>query len=286
MSDFTVVDYAVADRIATITMLREGFTATMSQELAAAFDSADQDEDVRVVVLTGGKRFCVGLDFADPDLRVAPEPDGSAWIEPAGRVSLRIFASRKPVITAVRGAAVGVGSTFILPADYRLAATDTRFAFPFSRRGFAPEGASVWFLPRIVGMATALDWMVSGRTFDATEALAKGLVHSVHEPDVLLDRAYELASELVVTTAPVSVAMIRQMLYRLSALPSPYDVQPVDSRLVAEGPDSEDAVEGVLAFLQKRPPNFPLTVAKDSPDWLPWVEPGSHWPSTAESSRS
>ncbi|WP_067823151.1 enoyl-CoA hydratase-related protein [Nocardia inohanensis] len=286
MTDFHAIEYAVADRIATITLnrpdRRNGYTVAMAHELAAAFTAADLDDEVRCVVLTGaGKDFCVGADFTDNgfDLGIAPEADGSPWIEPAGRCALRIFDSRKPVIAAIRGAAVGAGSTIVLPADYRIASTDARFGFLFSRRGFVPEGASTWFLPRLVGTGAALDWMLSGRMIDAPEALAKGLVHSLAEPEEVLDRAYELAAELVATTAPVSAALIRQMVYRLSALPSPYDAQRVDSRLIANLPTDPDAIEGVMAFLQRRAPRFPGTVSKDLPDWLPWREPGSAWPS-------
>jgi enoyl-CoA hydratase/carnithine racemase len=174
------------------------------------------------------------------------------------------------VIAAIQGSAVGAGSTIVLPADYRLASTDARFGFVFSRRGIYPEGASAWFLPRIVGMGRALDWMVSGRVFDADEALAAGLVHRLYPREELLGAAYELARELITKTAPVSVAVIRQMLYRLSACESPREVAKVDSRLIAGMLESEDAIEGVLSFMQKRDPAWTGTVPKDIPDWLPW----------------
>lgn len=274
---YTEVAYRVEDRIATIALnrpqARNGYTLRMSDELGDAVQRANADDDVRVIVLTGeGTDFCVGADLSGGTLDVS-ESEGvdQHWQEPAGRCSKRIFESDKPVIAAIRGAAVGAGSTIILPCDYRLAATDSRFGFVFSRRGIYPEGASVWFLPRLVGMGRALDWMVSGRVFDAQEALATGLVHSLHEPDAVLDAAYELARELVAKTAPVSVAVIRQMLYRLSPLESPLPVHEVDSRLIAECADSPDAVEGVLSFLQRRAPEFTQTVSKDVPQWLPWV---------------
>lgn len=271
------VAYAVADRICTITLnrpqARNGYTIRMSDELNAAFARADADEDVRVIVFTGaGKDFCVGADLSGGGFDTAeggmvPEE----WLEPAGRCSQRIFESSKPVIAAIRGAAVGAGSTIVLPADYRLAATDARFGFVFSQRGIYPEGASAWFLPRLVGMGKALDWMVSGRVFGADEALTAGLVHSLHAPEEVLDKAYEIARELVAKTAPVSVAVIRQMLYRLSPLESPYPAHAVDSRLIAGLPANPDAMEGVLSFLQRRPPEFTGTVAKDVPGWLPWI---------------
>lgn len=273
---FSEVSYAVADRVCTIALnrpkARNGYTLRMSDELNAAFARAEQDEDVRVIVLTGeGTDFCVGADLSAGSFDTSErDAESGAWQEPAGRCSRRIFDSSKPVIAAIRGAAVGAGSTIILPADYRLAATDSRFGFVFSRRGIYPEGGSAWFLPRLVGMGKALDWMVSGRVFDAQEALTAGLVHSLHEPDDVLPAAYELAKDLVANTAPVSVAVIRQMLYRLSPLDSPHQAHAVDSRLIAGIVNSPDAAEGVMSFLQRRAPEFVGTVSKDVPDWLPW----------------
>jgi len=267
------VSLAVEDHIATVTLnrpaARNGYTVQMSDELAAAFDEVDANPDVRVAVLTGaGNDFCVGADLSTGGLDL-PEA-GEAWDEPAGRCSMRIFALNKPVIAAIRGAAVGAGSTIILPADYRLASTDSRFGFVFSRRGLYPEGASTWFLPRLVGLGRAMDWMVSGRVFDASEALAAGLVHKVYEPDEVLDRAYELARDLIRNTAPVSVAVIRQMLYRMAPLDSPLPVQRLDSQLIAGCATSQDAVEGVLSFMQKRDPQWTGEVPGDLPDYLPW----------------
>jgi enoyl-CoA hydratase/carnithine racemase len=184
---------------------------------------------------------------------------------------MRIFEMNKPVIAAVRGAAVGGGTTILLPADYRLVGSDARFGFVFTRRGIVPEGASAWFLPRLVGLGRAMDWMVSGRVFDAEEALAAGLVHRIYPPEEVLDRAYELATELIETTAPVAVALTRQLLYRMSALDSPYPADRLDSRLIRDGIHSLDAFEGVASFLQRRPPNFPGTVPADLPDYLPWL---------------
>jgi enoyl-CoA hydratase/carnithine racemase len=158
----------------------------------------------------------------------------------------------------------------VLPADYRLAATDTRFGFVFTRRGIYPEGGSTWFLPRLVGLGRAMDWMISGRLVPAAEALAAGLVHSVHEPDAVLDAAYELARDLIATTAPISTAVIRQALYRMSALDSPEAAFDLDSRLIASCADNPDALEGVESFLQRRPPEFTGVVSRDLPDFLPW----------------
>jgi enoyl-CoA hydratase/carnithine racemase len=271
------IEYAVDDKIATITLnrpqARNGYTVRMADELADAFDRADRDDGVRVAVLTGsGKDFTVGADLSGGGLDVSAD-SVDTWDEPAGRCSMLIFAMNKPVIAALRGAAVGAGSTIILPADFRLASTDSRFGFVFSRRGLYPEGASTWFLPRLVGMGRALDWMVSGRVFGADEALAAGLVTSLHEPDEVLAAAYELARELIAKTAPVSVAVTRQLLYRMSPLDSPYPVQRLDSKLIASCATSPDAVEGVLSFLQRRDPEWSATPGKDLPAFLPWHQP-------------
>ncbi|WP_158893600.1 enoyl-CoA hydratase-related protein [Amycolatopsis anabasis] len=278
MADYAEITYEVADRIATIKLnrpeARNGYTIRMADELGDAMDRADSDEDVRVVVLTGnGKDFSVGADLSqggfDFDAETGPD---DAWQEPAGRCSKRVFTMNKPVIAAIRGAAIGGGITITLSADYRLASTDARFGFVFVRRGIYPEGASAWFLPRLVGLGTAMDWMISGRVFDAEEAHAAGLVHRLHAPEELLDKAYELARELIATTAPVSVAVTRQLLYRMSGLDSPFPVHQLDSRLIGGLTANADAVEGVLSFLQKRPPNWSMRVNEDLPEYLPWLK--------------
>ncbi|MGC7094884.1 enoyl-CoA hydratase-related protein [Amycolatopsis lurida] len=275
---YTDITYEVSDRIATITLnrpeARNGYTVRMADELGDAFDRADHDDQVRVVVLTGaGDNFSVGADLSqggfDFDAEKGPDPE---WQEPAGRCSKRVFTMNKPVIAAIRGAAIGGGITITLSADYRLASSDARFGFVFVRRGIYPEGASAWFLPRLVGMGTAMDWMISGRVFGAEEALQAGLVQRVHEPGELLDKAYELARELIETTAPVSVAVTRQLLYRMSSADSPFPVHEVDSKLIGGLSANPDAVEGVLSFLQKRPPEFKLRVPEDIPGHLPWVD--------------
>ncbi|WP_410654967.1 enoyl-CoA hydratase-related protein [Amycolatopsis sp. lyj-112] len=276
MSAYAEITYEVADRIATVTLnrpeARNGYTIRMADELGDAMDRADRDEDVRVVILTGnGKDFSVGADLSQGgfDFDPATGPD-AAWQEPAGRCSKRIFTMNKPVIAALRGAAVGGGVTITLSCDYRLASTDSRFGFVFVRRGIYPEGASAWFLPRLVGMGTALDWMISGRVFGVEEAKSAGLVHSVHEPEEVLGKARELALELVATTSPVSVAVTRQLLYRMASAPSPFPVHELDSRLIGGLGTSPDAIEGVMSFLQKRPPEFSMRVDTDQPGYLPW----------------
>jgi len=272
------ITYGVADRIATVTLsrpaARNGFTVQMSNELADAFAAAGADDDVRVVVLTGaGKDFCVGADLSGGSLEMTDEdPTDPEWEEPATRVVRPIFRLNKPVIAAMRGAAVGVGSTMVLAADFRLASTDSRFGFMFGRRGIYPEGGSAWFLPRLVGLGRAMDWMVSGRLIGADEALQAGLVRSLHEPEAVLDAAYALARELLEVTAPISVAVIRQMLFRLSALESPEPSFALESKLIASCGANPDSLEGVVSFLERRPPAFTGVISKDLPDFLPWAD--------------
>jgi enoyl-CoA hydratase/carnithine racemase len=284
VESYQQIKYTVAERIATVSLNRpeerNAYTVQMADELADAFNIADLDDDVRVVVFTGeGAHFCAGLDLSAAQLEAteaeAGGSDANVWTEPAGRCSMRIFTMNKPVIAAIRGAAVGAGATIVLPADYRLASTDARFGFVFSRRGIYAEGASTWFLPRLVGMGCALDWMISGRAFNANEALASGLVHSVYEPDDLLSKAYQLANAIATKSAPVSVAVIRQMLYRMSSLESPFPVQRLDSQLAAGCSASADAMEGFESFLQRRNPEFTGRISKDLPDYLPWLDAAS-----------
>lgn len=276
MDGYQDITYDVADGIATVALhrpaRRNGFTTLMSDELADAFGRASADDDVRVVIFTGhGNDFCVGADLTSGQLDV-DDDQGTEYREPAGRVSMAIYASAKPVIAALRGAAVGAGSTIILPADYRLAGTDTRFGYVFTRRGLVPEGASAWFLPRLVGLGRSLDWMISGRVFGADEALAAGLVTRLYPPDDVLAAAQELARELIATTSPIAVAQTRQMLFRMSPLESPLPLRAIESRLIHDAAANPDVIEGVTSFLMKRPPEFPGRVSKDLPDYLPWLE--------------
>lgn len=270
------IDYAVCDRIATITLnrpqARNAYTVQMADELADALHAADVDDAVRVVVLTGaGKDFCVGADLSSGAFDVsAGAGDVDDWVEPATRVTRPMFYLQKPVIAAVHGAAVGVGSTMVLPADFRIAADNTRFGFVFSQRGIYPEGGSAWFLPRLVSMARAMDWMISGRLIEADEALAAGLVTAVHPPELVLDKAYELAGELIARTGAVSVAVIRQTLYRIGTLDSPEAAFRLDSKLIGGLAESVDAKEGVASFLERRPAEFRGLVSKDQPAILPW----------------
>jgi enoyl-CoA hydratase/carnithine racemase len=242
----------------------------MSQELIDAFDRADADDEVRAVVLTGaGRGFCAGADLAGGGTTFAYR-DGGVHRDHGGLVSLRVFESLKPVIVAVNGPAVGVGVTMTLPADVRLASTAARFGFVFARRGIVAEAASSWFLPRLVGISRALEWAATGRVFDAREARDGGLVRSVHEPDDLLPAAYALAREIADNTAPVSVAVTRQMMWRMLGADHPMTAHEADSRAIQARGASADAREGVTAFLEKRPARFPDRVSADMPDSYPW----------------
>ena len=257
--DYEQIRYDVEDAVLTITLDRpdrlNAFTEQMSQELVDAFERADADDAVRVVVLTGaGRGFCAGADLGAGGASF-DYPAGAAHRDRGGKVSLRIFESLKPVIVAVNGPAVGIGVTMTLPADVRLASTAARFGFVFARRGIVPEAASSWFLPRLVGISQALEWTTTGRVFDAQEALDGGLVRSVHEPEDLMPAAHALAREIADNTAPVSVALTRQMMWRMLGADHPMAAHQVDSRAVQARGVSPDAREGVTAFLEKRPAN-------------------------------
>jgi enoyl-CoA hydratase/carnithine racemase len=261
----------------TITLHRpdrlNAFTRQMGAELLAAFDRADADDDVRVVLVTGaGRGFCAGADLEGGGSRFEYAA-GAAHRDIGGQVSLRIFESAKPVIVAFNGPAVGVGVTMTLAADVRLASTAARFGLVFARRGIVLEAASSWFLPRLVGISRALEWVATGRLFGADEALDAGLVRSVHEPDELLPAARALALEIVEHTAPVSVALNRQMLWRMLGADHPMAAHELDSRALQSRGGSADAREGISAFLEKRPARFPDRVSTDMPDFYPWWPP-------------
>jgi len=279
--------YEVADGIATITLNRpdklNAYNGAMREEIGALFDETDADDSVRAVIVTGaGRAFCAGADLSsggDTFDREAPQHQRyleklrgaeGVYRDGGGTNTLRIYQSLKPVIGAINGAAVGIGATIQLPMDVRLASTSARFGFVFARRGITMEAASSWFLPRLVGMQTALEWCMTGRVFDADEALARGLVRSLHEPDELLTAARALAREIADNAAPVSVALTRQMLWRLSAAPHPMVAHRIDSRAIQSRGQSADVREGVGAFLAKRPAVFPDRVSTDMPPFFPW----------------
>lgn len=268
------ITYQVDERILTIGLNRperlNAFTDHMQEELCDAFDRADADDTVSAIVVTGhGRGFCAGADlgeggatFADEEL----ERDGG------GLVTLRIFESKKPVIAAVNGPAVGVGATMTLAMDMRLAADTARIGFVFARRGIVPESCSSWFLPRIVGIGKALEWTLSGRIFSAEEARDAGLVRSVHAREDLVPAARSLAREIADNCSPVSVALTRQMMWRMLGADHPMEAHKLDSRAVFHTGRSADAAEGVESFLEKRPAAFPGKVSRDLPDFFPWWE--------------
>jgi enoyl-CoA hydratase/carnithine racemase len=279
------IAYEVEDGILTLTLDRpdalNAFTPRMQQELIDACDRIDADDAVRAVVVTGrGRGFCAGADLSAGGSTFDAEARGGAirddrGLPPrdgGGLVTLRLFNLTKPVIAAVNGPAVGVGVTMTLPMDVRLASETARFGFVFTRRGLVPEAASSWFLPRVVGISRALEWVCTGRVFPAEEALAGGLVRSIHPPDELLPAARALAREMAEGTSPVSVALSRQMLWRMLGASHPMDAHRIDSRGIADRGSSPDAREGVESFLEKRPTSFPLRVSDGMPDFYPWWE--------------
>jgi enoyl-CoA hydratase/carnithine racemase len=276
------VIYDAADGILTLTLNRpdklNAFTNTMAQELIDAFDRADADDAIRAIIVTGaGRGFCAGADlsagaatFDHAALGGGRDLDDPSIRDTGGTVTLRIFRSLKPVIAAVNGPAVGIGATMQLAMDMRLASEEARFGFVFARRGIVPEAASSWFLPRIVGLPQALEWCFTGRVFPAAEALRGGLVRSVHAPADLLPAARALAREIADNTAPVSVALTRQMLWRMASAGDPMDAHKIDSRAIFARGASADAAEGVTSFLEKRPANYPNRVSEDMPSFFPW----------------
>ena len=282
--NFEEILYSVDGPVATITLHRpdkmNAFTNRMLKEMIAAFDLADADDDVRAVIVTGaGRAFCAGADLSgggetfskggsDVAARSGVVRDGG------GLVALRIFESKKPVIGAINGAAVGVGVSMTLPMDIRLASDTARFGFVFAKRGIVPEAASSWFLPRLVGISQAAEWCYTGRVIDADEALRGRLVRSVHPADELLSVARGLALEIAEGTAPVSVALTRQMLWRMLGADHPMEAHRVDSRAINSRGASDDAREGVVSFLEKRPARFPVKVSDGLPDVFPdWQDP-------------
>jgi len=285
--------YEVADNIATITLNRpeklNAFTGIMMNEMLDAFDKADADDNVRAVIVTGaGRAFCAGADLSAgprtfdasredrPDRKAAIRGDGTVdWSsegvrDGGGRLTLRIFDCLKPVIAAVNGPAVGVGVTMQLAMDIRLASENARFGFVFSRRGIVPEACSSWFLPKIVGISQALEWTFTGRVFPAEEALEGGLIKRIYKPDQLIPAARALAREVADNTSQVSVALIRQMLWKMAGADHPMEAHKIDSRGIFARGSSADVKEGVASFLEKRPAKFPDKVSKDMPSYFPW----------------
>jgi enoyl-CoA hydratase/carnithine racemase len=283
---YETIRYDVKDGVAVMTLSRpeklNAFTGRMMHEMIEVLDRVDADDAVRALIVTGdGRAFCAGADLSSgaSTFDVAAHGDGKkidysddAARDGGGRVTLRIFKLLKPVIAAINGPAVGIGATMTLPMDIRLASDNARIGFVFSRRGIVPEAASSFFLPRIVGISQALQWCFSGRVFDAQEALRGGLVSAVHPGDQLMAAAMTIAREIADNTAPVSVALIRQMMWRGTGMTDPMQAHRVDSRGILSRGASADVKEGVTSFLEKRAPALPNTVSGDMPEYFPWWE--------------
>jgi enoyl-CoA hydratase/carnithine racemase len=291
---YQTIIYEVSDNVLTVTLNRpeklNAFTGQMMTEMIDAFDRADGDDNVRAIIVTGaGRGFCAGADLSAgantfdyekredrPDRRGAVRPDESVDLshdsvrDGGGRLTLRIFDSLKPVIAAVNGPAVGVGLTMQLPMDVRLASENARFGFVFARRGLVPEACSTWFMTRAVGISRALEWTFTGRVFSAQEALEGGLIRKIYKPDELIPAARALAREIADNTSQVSVALTRQMLWKMLGADHPMEAHKVDSRAIYVRGRSGDAREGVSSFLEKRAAKFPDRVSKDMPTFYPW----------------
>src|ERR1700683_2430549 len=284
--NFEQITTVLADSVLTIILNRperlNAWTAQMGSELIEAFDRADADDEVRAIVVTGaGRGFCAGADLAaggdtfDPSKRGRAADGDPVPRDGGGQFTLRVVESLKPVIAAINGPAVGVGATMTLPMDIRLASDTARIGFVFARRGIVPEACSSWFLPRIVGISRAMEWVATGRVFDAQEALASGLVRAVYPAGELLDHAYEIAKEIADNAAPVSVALARQMMWRMLGAEHPMIAHRADSRGLFMRGQAEDVREGIAAFLDKRAAEFPERVSDGLPEIMPgWTAPG------------
>ncbi len=286
---FECILYEVKNKVLTITLNRperlNAYTGQMQADLIEALDKAGKDDDIRVIIVTGaGRGFCAGADLGAGGNTFNREvrnnkgetegiKDDPEWMrDGGGRTTLAIFDCPKPIIAAFNGPAVGVGVTMTLPMDIRIASEEAKFGFVFARRGLVPEAASSWFLPRVVGINKALEWTFSGRVFSPEEAKEGGLIKSIHPANELLEEANKIAQEIVENTSPVSVAMTRQMLWKLLGADHPMEAHKVDSRAIYELGQGADAKEGVESFLEKRSPKFPSKVSKDMPEFYPWWE--------------
>ena len=282
---FDTVRLEIDEQIATITLNRphrlNAFTYEMGDELIEIFDQLDADDGVRAIIITGeGRAFCAGADLSTGaetfDMVAQTQHDGSfnatdeKWRDRGGVLNLRIWNSKKPVIAAINGASVGIGATMVLPMDIRLAGMSAKFAFPFAKRGIVWDGCASWFLPRVVGISTAMDWGLTGRTFSAAEAFENGLVSRVVPDEDLMVEARERARQLVENCAPVSLALMRQMAWRMQGASHPMQAHRIETQGILKAGMGKDAEEGVMSFLEKRQPNFPLKVSQDLPDWYPW----------------
>ncbi len=271
----TTILKAVENRVMTITLNRpdvlNAFNLTMLQELLDAFDEADADDNVRVVILTGaGRGFCAGMDLSagGETFDRTREKSVDTHRDGGGLLTLKIFRCRKPVIAAINGPATGVGITMTLPCDYRLVSETAKMGFVFTQRGIAPDACSSWFAPRVVGINQALDWFLSGRVFGAREAFERGLATELLAPDALLPRAREIARSIADNTSAVSVAIARRLLWQMLGAPGPEHAFRQESKALFVMGGGADAREGVTSFLEKRAPEFTMSVNRDFPDFL------------------
>lgn len=283
--DYQHIRYQVADRILTLTLNRpermNAWTLTMRDEMLDALQRANADDDIRVIVVTGeGKAFCAGMELVRPEGNIFgyDSPQGETLNieeirDSGGELSLALYRCHKPVIAAINGAAVGIGITMTLPMDFRLAAEGAKLGFVFSQRGIVPEACSSWFLPRLVGMQQALEWVLSGDIFTAEEGQAGGLIRSVHPRGAVLDAAYALAEKLMRKSSATSVALARQMLWRNPTFDHPMYAHQIDSRLMYLTSERLDGRDGFKAFLEKREPVFTGKVSTDLPDTPFWRDP-------------
>jgi enoyl-CoA hydratase/carnithine racemase len=272
----TAEQHIVLERDGDVAIIRlnrpdrlNAFTHQMGEELIAVFDETDADDTVRAVVITGtGRAFCAGADLGGgaTTFELEQQEPGEVPRDMGGQVTLRIFESLKPVVMAVNGAAAGVGVTMTLPADVRIASDDAKFGFVFAQRGLVPEAASTWFLPKLVGLPTALQWTMGAKMVPVAEAHERGLVQQVVPKDEVLSTAIATAREMTSTTAPVSVALTRQLLWRMAGAPSPWDAHRADSKAIYYRGTMDDVAEGVTSFLEKRPATFSDRVSTDLPD--------------------
>jgi enoyl-CoA hydratase/carnithine racemase len=293
MSDYQHIRYAIEDGILTITLHRpeqlNAFSALMLQELMDAFDRSDGDDAVKCVIVTGeGRAFCAGADLArgadtwsEHEKKMAAADEGSPYRgDGGGRITRRIFDSHKPVIAAINGPAVGLGLTVTLAMDVRMSVTGAKMGFVFAARGIVPEACSAWFLPRIVGISTALEWCYSGRVFRAEEGLERGLLRSLHAAEDLMPAARKLAREFADNTSAVSKALVRHMFWRMLGAEHPIRAHEIDTPAIAFTGKSSDAREGIGAFLEKRPAQFSDRVSADMPPFFPWWDQPEFDPAT------
>ncbi|MBT7892057.1 MAG: crotonase/enoyl-CoA hydratase family protein [Deltaproteobacteria bacterium] len=274
--------YEIDERVLTITLNRpeamNSFTPRMFEELMDAFNAADVDDEVRAIIVTGnGRAFCAGADLSSGAATWNDAEDGSATFskdltkgDTGGQLTRRIYDCKKPIIAAINGHAVGVGITMTLPMDIRLVSETAKLGFVFAARGIVPDACSSWFLPRLVGISQALEWSLTGKIFQADEALKGGLVRSVHTPAELIPAAREIAMHIANNVSAISASLTRQMMWKMLGADHPISAHEIDSRAIFALGSSADAREGVESFLQKRAPDFKDQVNKDMPDFYPW----------------